>query len=267
VISPLAEKFGKGSYGYFALAVLGAEKDNERMKSQQPWFRRCFNMLIALNDLLVTAELDGLILVDNARLIQAVDEDEEQGKREKPKTKGKQLVKVEEQPKKLSEQKQTAKMGQPDETPNEGLKGTLLMTLVDEKLIKALYPAFGITTLENEDYDLDWSQLQGPIGLHTLKNKPPIIVPCYASGPCEDFLFSWENVPGDKDEKLIRFLQDDLKLTWVKNATISNTKDNNTITIVNGNDSAEMVISDDKTKATVKIDDKSKDLKVISPKT
>lgn len=184
VISPLAEKFGKGSYGYFALAVLGAEVDNAKMKSQQPWFRRCFNMLIALNDLIVTAELDGLILVDNTRLIQAVDEDEEQGKREKTKTQGKQLVKVEEQPQESSEQKQTAEMEQPDETPSNGLKGTPLMTKVDEKLIKALYPAFGITTLENEYYDLDWSQLRGPIGLHALKNKPPIIVPCYASGPC-----------------------------------------------------------------------------------
>ncbi|MBE9594669.1 MAG: hypothetical protein IMF19_14455, partial [Proteobacteria bacterium] len=53
VISPLAERFGKGSYSYFTLGVLGGVEDNEKLGSQQPWFRRCFNMLLALNDLLV----------------------------------------------------------------------------------------------------------------------------------------------------------------------------------------------------------------------
>ena len=177
VISPLAEKFGKGSYGYFTLAVLGAEVDNERMKSQQPWFRRCFNMLIALNDLIVTAELDGLILVDNARLIGTVDKVEKIAVNKEP---------AEEQSKKVSNdsQSQKAKKDETDEAQGEELKGTSLMKKVDKKLIKALYPAFGITTLENRDYDLDWSQLREPIGLHALKNKPSLIVPCYASGPC-----------------------------------------------------------------------------------
>ncbi|MBE9594739.1 MAG: hypothetical protein IMF19_14810, partial [Proteobacteria bacterium] len=37
--------------------------------SQQPWFRRCFNILLALNDLIATADLDGIILVDNEILM------------------------------------------------------------------------------------------------------------------------------------------------------------------------------------------------------
>jgi hypothetical protein len=65
VISPLAEKFGKGSLGYFTVTVLGGREDDKKLASQQGWFRRCFNMLIALNDLIVTAKLDGIILVDN----------------------------------------------------------------------------------------------------------------------------------------------------------------------------------------------------------
>jgi hypothetical protein len=56
------------------------------------------------------------------------------------------------------------------------------MAEIDEKIIEKLYPAFGITVLDGND--LDWSQLKGHIGLHTLKKKPPVIVPCYASGDC-----------------------------------------------------------------------------------
>ena len=136
MISPLAERFGKGSYGYFTLALLGGKQDKVKLESQQPWFRRCFNMLLALNDLIKTAELDGIILVDNNVIIDAIGKD---------------------------------------------LKGVALMEEIDKKLIKELYPAFGLTTLENKDMGLDWSQLKGPI-LSELKKRPPVIVPCYASG-------------------------------------------------------------------------------------
>jgi hypothetical protein len=69
VISPLAEQFGKGSRGYFTLGILGGKDDNKYLGSQQPWFRRCFNILLALNDLIATADLDGIILVDNEILM------------------------------------------------------------------------------------------------------------------------------------------------------------------------------------------------------
>ena len=154
VISPLAEKFGKGSLGYLTLAVLGGKEDTARLKSQQPWFRRCFNMLIALNDLIVTAELDGIILVDNDVLIKTID----------------------------NKEKTT-------------LVGDKLMKLIDEVIIENIYPAFGLTSLETEGMDLDWAQLRGPIGLHKLEKKPPVIVPCYASGDCD--------ASGDNLEKLI----------------------------------------------------------------
>ena len=140
VISPLAEKFGKGSLGYFAVAVLGGKEDDKVLESQQGWFRRCFNMLIALNDLIVTAELDGIILVDNDVIMT------------------------------------------PEEKQKIGKSGPDLMAEIDKKIIEKLYPAFGITVLDGND--LDWSQLKEPIGLHTLKKKPPVIVPCYASEYC-----------------------------------------------------------------------------------
>jgi hypothetical protein len=74
VISPLAQEFSKGTRGYFTLGVLGGEDDNDYLNSQKPWFRRCFNMLLALNDLIVTAELDGLLLVDNKILMKNMEQ-------------------------------------------------------------------------------------------------------------------------------------------------------------------------------------------------
>jgi hypothetical protein len=74
VISPLAQEFSKGTRGYFTLGALGGEDDNDYLNSQQPWFRRCFNMLLALNDLIVTAKLDGLLLVDNKILMKNLKE-------------------------------------------------------------------------------------------------------------------------------------------------------------------------------------------------
>jgi hypothetical protein len=74
VISPLAQEFSKGMRGYFTLGALGGEDDNDYLNSQQPWFRRCFNMLLALNDLIVTAKLDGLLLVDNNILMKNLKE-------------------------------------------------------------------------------------------------------------------------------------------------------------------------------------------------
>ena len=135
VISPLAERFGKGSYGYFTLGVLGGKED-KKLGSQQPWFRRCFNMLLALNDLMVTAQLDGIILLDNDVIIKRLRE------------RGIGVNKEE----------------------------------IDREIIEALYPAFGITALENKKNELDWAQLKGPIGLDELEKKPAVIVPGYASG-------------------------------------------------------------------------------------
>jgi hypothetical protein len=72
IISPLAQEFSKGMRGAFTLGVLGGKDDNDYLNSQQPWFRRCFNMLLALNDLIVNAALNGLILVDNEILMENI---------------------------------------------------------------------------------------------------------------------------------------------------------------------------------------------------
>jgi hypothetical protein len=72
VISPIAQKIGEGLRGYFVLGVLSGKEDNKYLNPQQPWFRRCFNIMLALNDLMTIAVLDGILLVDNEIIIDRI---------------------------------------------------------------------------------------------------------------------------------------------------------------------------------------------------
>ena len=53
-------------------------------------------------------------------------------------------------------------------------------------------------------------------------------------------LFSWDSVPEDDNEKLIRFLKDDLNIGWAKNAKIRKSNDGMTISISKDENSAEI---------------------------
>jgi len=59
------EIFGAGRPPAFALTVLSGKND---VKIQDPYCRRCFNLICALNNLLACGVLDGVILVDNNTL-------------------------------------------------------------------------------------------------------------------------------------------------------------------------------------------------------
>lgn len=69
------------------------------------------------------------------------------------------------------------------------------------------------------------------------------------------FLFSWNNVPGDDSERLLRFFRDDLDIVWVENAEIRKSDDGKTISIFKNEISAEIVIAEKKKKATINISD------------
>ena len=66
------------------------------------------------------------------------------------------------------------------------------------------------------------------------------------------YLFCWDNVPGNGNETLIRFLRDDLDMDWVENVEINKSEDSKTIFITNET-SAEIMIDEKKEKATLKI--------------
>jgi hypothetical protein len=79
------------------------------------------------------------------------------------------------------------------------------------------------------------------------------------------YLFSWENVPGDDSDRLLRFLVDDLGIDWAENAEIHKSDDGKTIRIFKDENSAEIKIDEEQEKATLKISDgRTHDLKVKS---
>jgi preprotein translocase subunit YajC len=69
------------------------------------------------------------------------------------------------------------------------------------------------------------------------------------------YLFSWDNVPGNDSEVLLRFLRDDLDIGWAGNAEIHKSNGGKIIRIFKAENSAEITIDEKKEKATLKISD------------
>jgi hypothetical protein len=76
----------------------------------------------------------------------------------------------------------------------------------------------------------------------------------------KEYLFSWDNVPGNDSERLLKFLRDDFHIDWAEDADISKSNDGK-IHISKDNNSVEIII--DEEKAALKISDgRTHDLKV-----
>nr|QNO51366.1 hypothetical protein KMJFBAND_00003 [Methanosarcinales archaeon ANME-1 ERB6] len=71
----------------------------------------------------------------------------------------------------------------------------------------------------------------------------------------DEYLFCWDNVPGNDSERIISFLRDELDIGWVENAKILKFEDGKTIRISDDENSAEIMIGKRKGKATLKISD------------
>ena len=69
------------------------------------------------------------------------------------------------------------------------------------------------------------------------------------------YSFSWDKVPGEDNERLLRSLKDVLNIGWAENAEIRKSDDNKTICIFKDENSAEITIDETKGKATLKISD------------
>ena len=81
------------------------------------------------------------------------------------------------------------------------------------------------------------------------------------------YLFSWENVPGDDSDRLLRFLKDDFYIGWAENAEISKHDDDKTIHISKDKNSAKIMIDEKKKEGTLNISDgETYDLKVKKEK-
>lgn len=73
--------------------------------------------------------------------------------------------------------------------------------------------------------------------------------------PDETYLFDWDKVPGNDNERFIGYLRNDLGIGWVENAEILKSNDGNTISIFTDEDSVEIIIDETSKIATIKIND------------
>ncbi len=69
------------------------------------------------------------------------------------------------------------------------------------------------------------------------------------------YLFSWENVPGNDNERLIEFLTQKYSIDWAKTAKIEKIGDDKTIRLTTEKKSLSLILNNEKTKAKLKIDD------------
>ena len=68
-------------------------------------------------------------------------------------------------------------------------------------------------------------------------------------------MFSWDEIPGNDDERIIEYLKDELKIEWAKTENISKIDDGKTIIVSNKEKSISLKLNDEKTKINLKIDD------------
>jgi predicted amidohydrolase len=89
-----------------------------------------------------------------------------------------------------------------------------------------------------------------------LVNPPNVPAMIFLRFPIKlQYLFSWDNVPGNANEKLIRFLRDDLDIGWEENAKIVKSDDGKTLRIFKDKKSAEIKLDEVNEKAILKISD------------
>jgi len=63
-----------------------------------------------------------------------------------------------------------------------------------------------------------------------------------------EYLFSWDNVPGNESQSFITYLKNDMGIDWVDNAQIVKTNDNETIRVFTYKNSLEFTLEDNKSK-------------------
>jgi hypothetical protein len=232
-----SEQFGKGSRGYFTLGILGGKDDNKYLGSQQPWFRRCFNILLALNDLIATADLDGILLVDNEILMDRL---EKKGKLEE----------------------HEAVLGNRMDF-NKFIKEEFGLDWVENaEIARSEIKSDGNEIYYIYDVNENFAEIK-------IEDKRQSAILKISDGQIYNlkaeklFLFKWDDVLQKVDGGLLSFLRDDLDLKWVENAEIRKNDGGNTIRISKDGNSTEITIGDDSKKATIKVrDGKTYNLKV-----
>jgi hypothetical protein len=107
-----------------------------------------------------------------------------------------------------------------------------------------------IHTVADDQITFKWSRENGSVVF-------PII---------EEYLFTWEDVPGSGNEDLLRYLREDLALDWVEGAKISKPDDGPMIRIEKGKDWVEIVLDEGEKTATLTTSDDKRGLLKVTEK-
>jgi len=86
-----------------------------------------------------------------------------------------------------------------------------------------------------------------------LKKYPNAVI--YAVEAKLKYLFSWDEIPVNDDERIIEFLKDEFKIEWAKTENIRKIDDGKTIIVSNKEKSLSLKLNEEKTKVNLKIDD------------
>ena len=86
-------------------------------------------------------------------------------------------------------------------------------------------------------------------------SETPIIIKEEYKGKPKEYLFSWDEISGNDDKRIIKFLKDELEIEWAKTENISKIDDGKTIIVSNKEKSLSLKLNDEKTKVELKIDD------------
>ncbi len=71
----------------------------------------------------------------------------------------------------------------------------------------------------------------------------------------EMYLFSWNEIPGNDDERLRTFIMHKYNVGWVKTAKLEKIDGNSTIRVFTKKNSFSLKLNDEKNKVNLKIDD------------
>jgi hypothetical protein len=110
-------------------------------------------------------------------------------------------------------------------------------------------------TQSNESAYQDLENISSTTPSPEEENTPEIEVTSFSSIYMRDntervyeYLFSWDNVPGNESQSLISYLKNDMGIDWADNAQIVKTNDNETIRVFTSENSLEFTLEDNKSK-------------------
>ncbi|MCK4689033.1 MAG: HEAT repeat domain-containing protein, partial [Candidatus Marinimicrobia bacterium] len=140
----------------------------------------------------------------------------------------------------------------PNVTPQDAF--LILLVIIIIFLVFIIAPRYGHGVTQKTFIIMSLAMILGLLFLFSFSG--------YAKPISETFI-SWDNVPGDDNEKLLNFLKDEFDIDWAENAEISKSNDGTTINISKDENSVEIMMGAKKEKATLKISDgRTHDLKV-----